>query len=102
MRHASSYSEAGESRAYEFCTTPLTFLNSPPVCSLDPSTCSSHTSCSCPSKPGPTGRVAPKGVGGYALPRLALAVGIEDRIAFLVEVPGAPRPATVAALIPTA
>ena len=35
--------EAGESRAYEFCTTPLTFLNSPPVCSLVPSTCSSHT-----------------------------------------------------------
>ena len=30
VRHASSYSEAGESRAYEFCTTPLTFLNSPP------------------------------------------------------------------------
>src|SRR5215204_2714550 len=42
---------------------------------------------------------APKGVGGYALPRLALAVGIENRIALLVDVPGAPRPATVAALI---
>src|SRR5215211_7364063 len=40
-----------------------------------------------------------EGVGGYALPRLALAVGIEDRIALLVDVPGAPRPATVASLI---
>jgi hypothetical protein len=32
-----------ESRAYEFCTTPLTDLNSPPMCSLSPSACSSHT-----------------------------------------------------------
>src|SRR5215204_2474124 len=38
-------------------------------------------------------------VGGYALSRLALAVGIEDRIALLVDVPGAPPPATVASLI---
>src|SRR5215211_6760473 len=36
---------------------------------------------------------APEGVGGYALPRLALAVGIEDKIALLVDVPGPPRPA---------
>jgi hypothetical protein len=43
-RELPSYSdEAGESRAYEFCTIPLTFLNSPPVCNLVPSTCSSHT-----------------------------------------------------------
>ena len=35
---------------------------------------------------------APEGVGGYALPDLALAVGIEDRIAFLVDVLGAPAP----------
>src|SRR3954447_6817182 len=37
------YGEAGESRAQECCTTPLTFLTSPPVCSLSPSTCSAHT-----------------------------------------------------------
>src|SRR5215204_5188804 len=38
-----SYGEAGESRAYEVWVTPLTLLNSPPVCSLSPSTCSAHT-----------------------------------------------------------
>src|SRR5215218_4681887 len=41
----------------------------------------------------------PEGVGGYALPPLALAKGIEDRIALLVDIPGAPRPATVSFLI---
>ena len=80
--------------------TPLTFLNSPPVCSLSPSTCSAHQAvaarvCRVPVRV----ELPPEGVGGYALPTLALAEGIEDRISLLVDVPGAPRPATVAALI---
>src|SRR5215211_6999241 len=41
----------------------------------------------------------PEGVGGYALPTLALPEGIEDRIALLVDVAGASLPATVSSLI---
>src|SRR5215207_5440543 len=40
-----------------------------------------------------------EGIGGYALPTLALPEGIEDRIALLVDVAGASLPATVSSLI---
>ena len=63
-----------------FCSTPLTFLNSPPVCSLSPL--------------------------DVQLPHQAVAarvsrvpVRVERRIAILVDIPGAPCPATVAACI---